>query len=176
LAISVDGGFELSCDPTLFFMSVQPKEGVDPRAAERAVYEEVAKLIQQRVDGIKADKDQALAVLPLYFNAYLYGAHRYARPSDGDEISLPNITREAIVKFYQAEYTPGNAILAVVGDFDRAEMEKMLTHRNHYVGIKGWVGIELREISDDELGAHLTEAWKLISSGRGGEHRLNAPC
>jgi hypothetical protein len=39
-------------------------------------------------------------------------------------------------------------------------------YRPPYVGIKGWVGIELREISDDELGAHLTEAWKLISSPR----------
>jgi hypothetical protein len=39
-------------------------------------------------------------------------------------------------------------------------------YRPPYVGIKGWVGIELSEISDDELGAHLTEAWKLINSSR----------
>jgi predicted Zn-dependent peptidase len=98
-------------------------------ALEHATFppQEVTKLIQQRVDGIKANKDQALAVLSLYFNAYLYGAHPYGRPSDGDEKSLPSITRETIVKFYQAEYTPGNAILAVVGDFDRAEMEKMVS-------------------------------------------------
>jgi hypothetical protein len=32
-----------------------------------------------------------------------------------------------------------------------------------YVGVKGWIGIELAEIGDDELGAHLAEAWKLIS-------------
>ncbi len=31
-----------------------------------------------------------------------------------------------------------------------------------YVGVKGWVGIELARIDDDDLGAHLTEAWKLI--------------
>jgi predicted Zn-dependent peptidase len=91
--------------------------------------EEVVKLIQQRRDGIKAAKDQALAVLPLYFNAYLYGPHPYARPSNGDEKSLPTLTRDAIVKFYQAYYTPGNTILAVVGDFDSAEMEKMLSEK-----------------------------------------------
>jgi predicted Zn-dependent peptidase len=91
--------------------------------------EEVVKLIQQRVDGIKADKDQALAVLPRYFNAYLYGRHPYGRPKDGDEKSLPSITRDAIIKFYRAAYTPGNTILAVVGDFDRSEMERMLTQR-----------------------------------------------
>jgi len=91
--------------------------------------EEVEKLIQQRRDGIKAAKDRALAVLPLYFNAYLYGPHPYARPSNGDERSLPTITRDAIVNFYRAYYTPGNMILAVVGDFDSSEVEKMLLEK-----------------------------------------------
>ena len=91
--------------------------------------EEVAKLAQQRVDAIKSDKDQALAVLPLYFNAFLYGTHLYARPRDGDEKSLPTITRDAVVKFYRADYTPANTILAVVGDFDRTEMERVLSER-----------------------------------------------
>ena len=31
-----------------------------------------------------------------------------------------------------------------------------------YVGPSGWVGIELDQISDDELAAHLSDAWKLI--------------
>lgn len=31
-----------------------------------------------------------------------------------------------------------------------------------YVGPSGWVGIELAQISDDQLAAHVTEAWKLI--------------
>lgn len=44
LAISVDGGFSLSFDPTLFFMIVQPRAGVDPQAAEKALYEELDKL------------------------------------------------------------------------------------------------------------------------------------
>ena len=39
-------------------------------------------------------------------------------------------------------------------------------YRPPYVGIKGWVGIELNRVGDDELGAHLTEAWKLISNAR----------
>jgi hypothetical protein len=34
------------------------------------------------------------------------------------------------------------------------------------VGAKGWVGIDLDQIGDDELGAHLTEAWQLISGPR----------
>jgi hypothetical protein len=36
-------------------------------------------------------------------------------------------------------------------------------YRPPYVGVKGWVGIELDQIDDDELGAHLSEAWRIIS-------------
>ena len=36
-------------------------------------------------------------------------------------------------------------------------------YRPPYVGVKGWVGIELREIGDDELGEFLSEAWKRMS-------------
>ena len=32
-----------------------------------------------------------------------------------------------------------------------------------YVGVRGWVGIELKEISTDELAHHLCTAWKLIA-------------
>lgn len=32
-----------------------------------------------------------------------------------------------------------------------------------YVGVKGWVGIELRAASDDELGFHITEAYRMIA-------------
>ena len=39
-------------------------------------------------------------------------------------------------------------------------------YRPPYVGVNGWVGIELDQIGDDELGAHLSEAWKLIGSAR----------
>jgi len=91
--------------------------------------QEVDKLIDQRVEGIKAAKDQVLAVLPLYFNAYLYGPHLYARPMNGDEKSLAAITRDAIVNFYHAYYAPGNTMLAVVGDLDPLEMEKVLSQK-----------------------------------------------
>ena len=33
-----------------------------------------------------------------------------------------------------------------------------------YVGCKGWVGIALASIDDEELGAHLTEAWQLMGA------------
>ena len=35
--------------------------------------------------------------------------------------------------------------------------------RPPYVGVRGWVGIELDSIDDEELAAHLYEAWRLIA-------------
>ncbi len=90
---------------------------------------EVAKLILQRVEGVKAAKDQAQAVIGTYFNAYLFGSHPYSRPVGGDEKSLADITPGAIEKFYQTYYSPGNVILALVGDFHTAELERVLEEK-----------------------------------------------
>lgn len=35
--------------------------------------------------------------------------------------------------------------------------------RPPYVGVRGWVGVELNEVSDEELASHLLDAWKLIA-------------
>jgi len=32
-----------------------------------------------------------------------------------------------------------------------------------YVGVRGWLGIELERISDEDLAAHIGEAWYLIA-------------
>jgi predicted Zn-dependent peptidase len=65
-----------------------------------------------------------------YFDGYLYGAHPYGRPAAGDELSLKRIQRDAIVKFYETNYAPGNTIVAVAGEFNapeiRAKLEEVL--------------------------------------------------
>ena len=35
--------------------------------------------------------------------------------------------------------------------------------RPPYVGVRGWVGIELECLSDEELAAHIRDAWLLIA-------------
>jgi zinc protease len=63
LAISINGGFGLAFDPTLFATTVQPKAGVDPRTAEKAVYEELDKLKAAPVtdEELQKAKNQVLA-------------------------------------------------------------------------------------------------------------------
>jgi hypothetical protein len=39
-------------------------------------------------------------------------------------------------------------------------------YRPPYVGVKGWVGIELGQIGNEDLAAHLSEAWRLIGNSR----------
>jgi zinc protease len=91
--------------------------------------QEVTKMLKQNIDGIKSAKDSAGGVISRYYSAYLYGGHPYGRPTGGDEMSLAAITRADVVNFYQTYYTPSNTILAAVGDFNAAEMEKMLADK-----------------------------------------------
>src|SRR5262249_13758146 len=71
-------------------------------------------------------KDDPQQVLGLYYYGYLYGTHPYGRPASGDEVSLGHIRRESITKFYDANYAPGNTLLAVAGEFSAADMRKKL--------------------------------------------------
>jgi predicted Zn-dependent peptidase len=87
---------------------------------------EVEKLLAQSVDGVRGAKDDPQQVLGLYYYGYLYGAHPYGRPAGGDEVSLQRIKRDAIVKFYETNYAPGNTLLAVAGEFNGVEMRKKL--------------------------------------------------
>ncbi len=88
--------------------------------------DETEKLLAQSLDGVKAAKDDPRSVMLSYFSGYLYGTHPYGRSPDGDEVSLKQIQREAIVKLYEANYAPGNTILAVAGEFNAAELKAKL--------------------------------------------------
>ena len=87
---------------------------------------EVKKKIAQEQDGIRSAKDDPSNVIQLYFMKFLYGDHPYGRPSGGDETSLGKISRDDIAGFYRGHYTPGNAVIAVAGDFDSAAMQKKI--------------------------------------------------
>ncbi len=87
---------------------------------------EVDKLLSQSIDGVKAAKDEAQSVALTYYYGYLFGKHPYARPEGGDDLSLTHIKRDAIVKFYETNYAPGNMILAVAGEFNASQMKAKL--------------------------------------------------
>jgi zinc protease len=87
---------------------------------------EVAKLVKQRIDAVKAAKDQAQGVIGTYFAKYFYNNHPYGRPTTGDEKTLAGITRADVLKFYESWYAPSNTTLAIAGDFNSSEMERLI--------------------------------------------------
>ena len=56
----------------------------------------------------------------------LYGDHPYASQAGGDETSLKAIKREQLKAFYQQYYVAKNAVVAVVGDLDKAQAMKLV--------------------------------------------------
>jgi len=43
------------------------------------------------------------------------------------------------------------------------EAEPKKFYKPPYVGVRGWIGIDLDRIRDEELTSHLTQAWRMIA-------------
>ena len=90
--------------------------------------DEFRKLQAQRRDQAHQMKDIPQAVLPNYFNAFLFGpSHPYGRPATGDETSLAGLRPEDVRAFYDAMYAGPNVIFIAVGDFDPAALKAKLS-------------------------------------------------
>ncbi len=75
--------------------------------------------------GIQQKKQSPAALADDAFKAAIYGDHPYARPEEGTEISLPNITRADLTAWHRQVHVTGNAILVLVADLSRAEAEAL---------------------------------------------------
>jgi predicted Zn-dependent peptidase len=91
--------------------------------------DEIGKLTRQRIDEIKSAKDRADRVIGRYFYSYLYRDDPYSRPVDGDDTTLPRITRDDVQKFYNDGYRPSGVILAVAGDFQTEALRGLIEQR-----------------------------------------------
>ncbi|HUR97556.1 MAG TPA: pitrilysin family protein [Pyrinomonadaceae bacterium] len=74
--------------------------------------------------GLRQQRANPNAVSNIVYNKVLYGDHPYGR--DTNEASIKAVTRDDIVKFYDATYRPNNGVLIVVGDFDKAALKGKL--------------------------------------------------
>lgn len=54
------------------------------------------------------------------FPRFLFGMHPYGHESSGSPKSVRNISRVDLTRFYSTNFTPSNAVLAVVGQYDPA--------------------------------------------------------
>ncbi len=66
----------------------------------------------------------------------------------------------ALFAFAESTY---RGVDIVVNDASGAVFPEKSLDRPPYVGVRGWVGIELDQVTDEELAFHLREAWRLIA-------------
>ncbi len=86
---------------------------------------DVERIRQQILGGLMADKDEPGIVAEKTFDRLLFGEHPYHRPVEGMEETIPKIERQDIVNFHSIYYRPNNAIMAIVGDITREEVEAL---------------------------------------------------
>lgn len=96
--------------------------------------EDFDRIRQQMMVQIKSRKDRSGPWADFLTMQKFYGSTPYARDVFGSEDSLKKLTRQDVQKFYQAQYLPQGAILAVSGRFT-PEMETAI--RTKFANWKG---------------------------------------
>ena len=87
--------------------------------------EELDKLKKQTLTGLAQSKDNPDAISGRLSDAVLFGkSHPYGESAN--ETTINNISLEDVKKYYQTYFKPNIAYLAIVGDMDKAEAEKVV--------------------------------------------------
>ena len=87
-------------------------------------FEKVRTLAIQSIAAAK-DSDPS-GLIGEYGDAWLFRGHPYGRASAGDERSLAAVTLDDVKRYYETQARGDRLILAVVGDFNAAEMKRKL--------------------------------------------------
>lgn len=83
------------------------------------------------IGGLISEKDEPGVIAGKAFNEIIFGTHPYHRATNGREETIPGITRDDIVAYYERFYRPNNIIMAIVGDITEPEALDMV---NMYFG------------------------------------------
>ena len=82
--------------------------------------------IERRVAQLRSRLDAPRVRASDIFNELVFKGHPLHRPAVGYEASVKDLTRESLVEFYRRYYAPNNAMLAIVGDFNAAELKRQV--------------------------------------------------
>jgi zinc protease len=82
---------------------------------------EVLRLRSELLDELKGEKDDPGTVAGKAFDEIIFKGNPYRRPVNGDEKTVPKITRKDLVAFHDVYYRPNRTIVAIVGDIREAE-------------------------------------------------------
>lgn len=107
-----------------------------------------------------------LADRPQQFSEYLmpkfmFGGHPYGHEASGTPSSVKGLKRADVQKFFERNYVPGNALLAVVGQYDAAFRKELVTALSKWKGkestpaqmpaFPAWKGTELLLVDRPDL-------------------------
>lgn len=59
------------------------------------------------------------------FQQAVFGTHPYALPADGTKETLPRLSRQDVEAFYRAHYQARHAVITVIGDLERVQVEAL---------------------------------------------------
>ena len=88
---------------------------------------EFDKYKQRQLRQLTQQKESPRSVLSSYFNQFVFTSHPYANPVTGTPSAVSAVTAADVRQFYQKNYTTDRAAIAVVGDFNMADMKKRIT-------------------------------------------------
>lgn len=75
--------------------------------------------------GLKQQEQSPGSLVGRHFYPALYGDHPYGHETSGNADSVAAITREQMQAFHQRYFQAANAVIAIVGDVDRATAERI---------------------------------------------------
>lgn len=82
---------------------------------------EIDRQRQQILSGLQVSFEDPGYVANAVFDRLVYGFHPYGMPHMGTSETISKLTRDDLVAFHKAYFTPSNAILAIVGDVTAEE-------------------------------------------------------
>ncbi|GAB4045857.1 M16 family metallopeptidase [Spirosoma litoris] len=88
---------------------------------------EFDKYKQRQLLQLTQQKESPRGVVNSYFNRFVYEGHPYANPLTGTPSSVSAVSASDARQFYQKYYTADRAAIAIVGDFNTADMKKRVT-------------------------------------------------
>ncbi|WJW75747.1 pitrilysin family protein [Thiohalobacter sp. IOR34] len=86
---------------------------------------DLARERERMLVGLKHALQRPGEVASRAFYRALYGDHPYASPPSGTPESVRALRREQVLDFYRRYYVARNAVIAIVGDLDRAAAERL---------------------------------------------------
>jgi zinc protease len=88
--------------------------------------EEIEKRKQRWIAELDQAKESPRSVIGSYFNKHIFGDSPYGNPVDGTKAGIGSISVEKVKDFYQTNYRPESSAIAIAGDFNSAEMKKLI--------------------------------------------------